>query len=68
MKKECFISLKNICCNGLISLYKLNEEEEEKNDLTVKITQALFCYSKGNKEHNLLIDEISCKLGKDYFI
>ena len=67
MNDKCFLSLKKIFLNSLISICNINENQEIL-DFAVKITQAAFCYCKESNNNILLIDELQSRLGKDYFM
>jgi hypothetical protein len=67
MNDKCFLLLKKIFLNSLISICNINENQEIL-DFAVKITQAAFCYCKESNNNILLIDELQSRLGKDYFM
>ena len=67
MNDNCFLLLKKIFLNALISICNINENQEIL-DFAVKITQSSFYYCKESNNNILLIDELRSRLGKDYFM
>ena len=67
MNDKCFLLLKKIFLNALISICNTNENQEIL-DFAVKITQSSFYYCKESNNNILLIDELRSRLGKDYFM
>lgn len=67
MKDKCFLLLKKIFLNALISICNINENQEIL-DFAVKITQAGFYYCKESNNNILIIDELRNSLGSDYFM
>ena len=64
---KCFLLLKKIFLNALISICNINENQEIL-DFAVKITQSGFFYCKESNNNILLIDELRNRLGNDYFM
>ena len=67
MNDKCFLLIKKIFLNALISICNINENQEIL-DFAVKITQSSFYYCKESNNNILLIDELRSRLGKDYFM